>query len=538
MEHLRVQWRKTASSGTYWRVHSKSRPFLISDAFSVPMSSFGDRDKTNRQARPGFSCMANPWHLWVYCMAMGWLADGYVQGSDVIEFSGRPITKGDFTDLGVPESAIEWLWDGGRGVDREPLVMPDMRTVNKQSWSSFEKMLLSTPLPPGPQSSDVRFNGDLDSWSDLAEILHERKGRYAKESGPVIDFLIGKFILGGIGRMASIIPATTSANGPFRTVVNVEQGDRGIYVERLECGHTGKTGWKAEWLGTTVDGKPSKRRCYDCLSSEHKYWLNDHPKGLGHECSDGCILPVRKTSMLTTAAMKEGTETYVGPFRLVYTTVDKGETKPRHVITAYVGSTKAGEMEWYGRTGEIYGIEVEPEYRRQGLATAMWDFAQDAPKKPQHSNQRTNDGEAWSKSVGGPRPRRLHASSGAQIEAWSDPGYELARGGWASNVSAVARIGGQPVGFLYADTVDRGGSIEKIWVHPDHRRKGIATEMLRAAERQVGFKIDHGHELSQSGAAWAEQVSGRPARPTYRGDGEFGYMIDQFDRESPSKRGR
>ena len=204
MEHLREQWRKTSSSGTYWRVHSKSRPFALSDAFSVPMSSFGDRDKTNRQARPGFSCMANPWHLWVYCMAMGWLADGYVQGSDVIEFSGRPITKSDFTDLGVPESAIEWLWDGGRGVDREPLVMPDMRTVNKQSWSSFEKMLLSTPLPSGPQSSDVRFNGDLDSWSDLAEILHERKGRYAKESGPVIDFLIGKFILGGIGRTASM----------------------------------------------------------------------------------------------------------------------------------------------------------------------------------------------------------------------------------------------------------------------------------------------------------------------------------------------
>ena len=180
---------------TYWRVHSRNRPFSLSDAFSVPMSSFGDRDKTNRQARPGYSCMANPWHLWVYCLAMGWLADGYVQDSDVIEFSGRPITKGDFTDLGVPESAIEWLWDGGRGVDSEPLVMPDMRTVRKQSWSSFEKMLLGTPLPSGPQASDVRFNSGLANWSDLAEILHERKGRYARESGPVIDFLIGKFIL-------------------------------------------------------------------------------------------------------------------------------------------------------------------------------------------------------------------------------------------------------------------------------------------------------------------------------------------------------
>ena len=201
MEHLREQWRRMASSGTYWRVHAKSRPFDLSEAFSVPMSSFGDRNKTNRQARPGFSCMADPWHLWVYCMAMGWLADGYVQNSDVIEFSGRPITKGDFVDLGVPESAIEWLWDGGRGVDREPLVMPDMRTVNRQSWASFEKMLLSTPLPPAPQANDVRFNSELSTWGELAEILYERKGRYARESGPVIEYLIGKFILAGIGRL-------------------------------------------------------------------------------------------------------------------------------------------------------------------------------------------------------------------------------------------------------------------------------------------------------------------------------------------------
>ena len=241
----------------------------------------------------------------------------------------------------------------------------------------------------------------------------------------------------------------------------------------------------------------------------------------------------RKTAALT---LREGMETQFGEYRLVYTTQDQGETKPRHLVTAYLGSERVGNLEWYGRTGEVYEIVVRADHRRRGLATAMWDFAQDAPKKPKHSPQRTNDGEAWSKSVGGPRPRRSHASSGAQIEAWSDRGYELARGGWASNVSVVARIGGQAVGFLYADTVDRSGSIEKIWVHPDHRRKGIATEMLRAAERQVGFKIDHGHELSQSGAAWAEQVSGRPARPTYRGDGEFGYMIDQFDRESPSRR--
>ena len=128
------------------------------------------------------------------------------------------------------------------------------------------------------------------------------------------------------------------------------------------------------------------------------------------------------------------------------------------------------------------------------------------------------------------------ASSGAQIEAWVDPGYELARGGFSSSASAVARIGGQAIGFLYVDCVDRTGEVVKVWVDPDHRRKGVATEMLRAVERALGFKVSHGHELSQSGAAWASGESGRTYQPTYRGEGEFSYMIGQFDRLSPSKR--
>lgn len=95
---------------------------------------------------------------------------------------------------------------------------------------------------------------------------------------------------------AGVIPATTSTSGPFRTVVDVEVDERGFARERLECGHTGKSGWRADWLGTAVDGKPSKRRCYDCLSVEHKSWLNDRPGSEGHECSDACILPVRKSA--------------------------------------------------------------------------------------------------------------------------------------------------------------------------------------------------------------------------------------------------
>ena len=122
---------------------------------------------------------------------------------------------------------------------------------------------------------EVRYNPDLKVMRD----------------GDFVQIPVRRQVT-ALEKVAAIIPATTSANGPFRTVVDVEQGDRGIYVERLECGHTGKNGWKAEWLGTTVDGKPSKRRCYDCLTSEHKSWLNERPGSEGHVCSDACIIPV------------------------------------------------------------------------------------------------------------------------------------------------------------------------------------------------------------------------------------------------------
>lgn len=173
-------------------------------------------------------------------------------------------------------------------------------------------------------------------------------------------------------------------------------------------------------------------------------------------------------------------------------------------------------------------IPVRPGVRLS-LVTIEW-----APGGPRPM-LKSDDGGGW---IAASLSRTITAaSSNAQIEVWVDPGYELARGGWASSVNAVARVGGQPVGFLRAETVDRSGEIVRVWVNAEHRRKGIATEMLRAAEREIGFKLDSGHELSISGAPWAESVTGRPARPTYRGEGEFGYMLNQYDRESPSKKG-
>jgi len=63
-------------------------------------------------------------------------------------------------------------------------------------------------------------------------------------------------------------------------------------------------------------------------------------------------------------------------------------------------------------SGKVQSIQVEPEHRRKGVATAMWEHAQGLAEqgkvpKPKHSSDRSDQGDAWAKSVGGRRPRRV-----------------------------------------------------------------------------------------------------------------------------------
>ena len=87
------------------------------------------------------------------------------------------------------------------------------------------------------------------------------------------------------------------------------------------------------------------------------------------------------------------------------------EKDPIYRVTAHSGKAQVGEMNW-NRHGLRY-IGVEPEAQRQGVATAMWNEGQRiaASKKnvpaPQHSNERTDAGDAWARSVGGRLPRRI-----------------------------------------------------------------------------------------------------------------------------------
>jgi hypothetical protein len=100
-------------------------------------------------------------------------------------------------------------------------------------------------------------------------------------------------------------------------------------------------------------------------------------------------------------------------FRMEYLTRDTGGSKPRHVVKAFLGDgdTPLGSMGW--TSDGITSIDVyDPNNTRKGIATAMWEhghrLAEENARipKPKHSSDRTREGDAWARAVGGRLPRR------------------------------------------------------------------------------------------------------------------------------------
>jgi ribosomal protein S18 acetylase RimI-like enzyme len=92
--------------------------------------------------------------------------------------------------------------------------------------------------------------------------------------------------------------------------------------------------------------------------------------------------------------------------------------KPLHGSPLPQGGRRVGFIEWEKSEGsesatEILEIEVSPEHRRKGLATAALRHSQTVARAskgaipmPRHSPQRTPEGDAWAKSTGDTLPPR------------------------------------------------------------------------------------------------------------------------------------
>jgi len=87
------------------------------------------------------------------------------------------------------------------------------------------------------------------------------------------------------------------------------------------------------------------------------------------------------------------------------------EGKYMHHIDAHdQDGQMVGSMDWNKRSKRVMNVSVSTRLRRQGIASNMWDLANQVAKDkgqvgPQHSYDRTDLGDAWAKSVGGRLPQ-------------------------------------------------------------------------------------------------------------------------------------
>jgi GNAT superfamily N-acetyltransferase len=90
-----------------------------------------------------------------------------------------------------------------------------------------------------------------------------------------------------------------------------------------------------------------------------------------------------------------------------------------------------GELRWHHKTGEILGIDVHPQFRRQGIATAMLGEARRIAgetrgvRPPRHSPDRTEAGEAWARSLGERLPARRKPTVSEVESHFRDMGVEV-----------------------------------------------------------------------------------------------------------------
>jgi ribosomal protein S18 acetylase RimI-like enzyme len=94
-------------------------------------------------------------------------------------------------------------------------------------------------------------------------------------------------------------------------------------------------------------------------------------------------------------------------YTLKFKPAPEDDDMANHRIIAQHKGRRVGKMEWDTGTGDIQGIEVHPRHQRKGIATAMWNHAQEVSgNSVGHSTIRSDEGDKWAQSVGGDIPPR------------------------------------------------------------------------------------------------------------------------------------
>ena len=95
------------------------------------------------------------------------------------------------------------------------------------------------------------------------------------------------------------------------------------------------------------------------------------------------------------------------------------KTDDSHRIDAFNESGAVGYIEWNDDDGEVDRVFVGRPYRRLGVGTRLWELATEWAEKhdavpPEHSSTRSEEGDAWARSIGGHIP-----SLSDDVDGWS-----------------------------------------------------------------------------------------------------------------------
>lgn len=153
-------------SRTFYRLHHRNKPWVANPTSQeFAQTGFDQVRRRVGEEAPGYSAFENPWHLFDYITRRRWRYDE----DDVVAFTGTEV---------------------GKGVDGEPLVLPEGLPTRRWRWEDFARWVVKQPMgspPPGgaygPWGDVRRYldatvkTYDTDIWSRLTGITEVYIGR-------------------------------------------------------------------------------------------------------------------------------------------------------------------------------------------------------------------------------------------------------------------------------------------------------------------------------------------------------------------------
>jgi len=98
--------------------------------------------------------------------------------------------------------------------------------------------------------------------------------------------------------------------------------------------------------------------------------------------------------------------TYKIKYKGLYAEHPMGNGELMHYFVAEQHGEQVG-FALFDQTGKLDTMQVEEEYQRQGIGTALWYSARDLLGWVGHADYRTRPGDAWARKIGGELPLNL-----------------------------------------------------------------------------------------------------------------------------------